>query len=122
MLKKERASLRLKLSQIVKATGTSTQETLNSVSEGQTLPSPEGPEIMDPNDMEILSDSLPQLAENSFDDMWFPCMWRPHFRDRCQQIFDSKEVRLTILQEFGKRLLIATFRIWKDISKNTFMI
>ncbi|KAF8838188.1 hypothetical protein BDN67DRAFT_121118 [Paxillus ammoniavirescens] len=99
MLKKERASLRSKLSQIVKVTGTSTQETFNSVSEDHILPSPEGPEIMDPNDMEILSDSSLQLAEISFDDTWFPCMWRPHFRDRCQQIFDSKEDLERHLQE-----------------------
>ncbi|KIK94326.1 hypothetical protein PAXRUDRAFT_457755 [Paxillus rubicundulus Ve08.2h10] len=104
MLKKERASLKFKISQLVKATGNSTQETSNFVTEDQTLLSPEGPEIMDPNDMEIMSVSLPELPELSFDDTWFPCMWRPYFRDRCQQIFDSKEDLERHLQEHLRNL------------------
>ncbi|KAF9223102.1 hypothetical protein BS17DRAFT_153756 [Gyrodon lividus] len=91
MLKKERASLKSKLSQLVKAAGTSTQETSNPVPEDQTAPLPEDLESMEFNDMDILLDPLPQSGETSFDDTWFPCMWRPQFRDQCQQVFDSKE-------------------------------
>ena len=90
LLKKERASLRAKLSKLAKMTDNSTQE--NS----QPAPSPlilEDPESMDPNDMEILPDPVPQSSDATFDEL-FPCMWRPQWRDQCQQIFDTKEVSL----------------------------
>lgn len=91
LLKKERASLRLKLTKLAKMADSSTQEA------SQPAPSPvilEDPECMDPNDMEILPDPMPQSLDATFDEL-FPCMWRPQWRDQCQQIFDSKEVGLS---------------------------
>lgn len=91
LLKKERASFRSKLSKLGKLTDSSTQETSNSAPAPPVL---EGPESMDPNDMEILPDPTPQSLDATFDEpALFPCMWRPQWRDQCQQIFDAKEVR-----------------------------
>ncbi|KAG8221467.1 hypothetical protein J3R82DRAFT_1674 [Butyriboletus roseoflavus] len=92
-LKKERASLRSTLSRLVKMADGSTQETSHSA---PAPPSLEGFESMDPNDIMILSDdTMPQSSDNSFDEpALFPCMWRPQWRDQCQQIFDTKEVCL----------------------------
>lgn len=90
-LKKERASLKSKLSQLLKMADSSTQETSLSA---PAPPIPEDPENMNPNDMMILSDPMSQSSDVSFDEpaLLFPCMWRPQWRDQCQHIFDTREV------------------------------
>ncbi|KAF8132565.1 hypothetical protein EV363DRAFT_112573 [Boletus edulis] len=99
LLKKERASLRSKLSKLIKKAdnGTSTRETPLSA---PALPIVDDFEDMDPNDVEALPDPTPQ---STFDEpSLFPCMWRPQWRDQCQQIFDTKEVRLARRCEFAQ--------------------
>lgn len=96
-LKKERASLRSKISQLVKLADSGTQEPCHSAPAPPIL---EDPESMDPNDMEISPDPTPQSSDVGFDEL-FPCMWRPQWRDQCQQIFDTKEVRLCSTCEFN---------------------
>lgn len=111
VLKKERASLQSKLLQLAKA------KTAESGSDGArersvplslaapTAPSPprlppppttmDDPEGIDPNDMDPPTSQSP--LEVSFDEpALFPCMWRPQWRDQCQQVFDTKEVRLVL--------------------------
>ncbi|KAF8552803.1 hypothetical protein OG21DRAFT_1485924 [Imleria badia] len=90
LLKKERASLKSKLSKLAKTGDRSTQETSHSAP--PPPPILEVPESMDPNDMELLPDPTLQSSEATFDEpALFPCMWRPQWRDQCQQIFDCKE-------------------------------
>lgn len=92
LLKKERASLRSKLSKLTKIADSSIQETSCSA------PAPASsilldPDSLDPNDMEMLPDPMPRSLDNSFEEPGlFPCMWRPQWRDQCQHVFDSKEV------------------------------
>lgn len=93
LLKKERVSLKSKLSKLAKTTDGSTHEIIHSAPPPPVL---EDPESIDPNDMELLSDPAPQSLDITLDEpTLFPCMWRPQWRDQCQQIFDCKEVRHT---------------------------
>lgn len=97
LLKKERASLRSKLSKLThKPDGGSPQEKDTSDSAPPALPPPivGDPDRIDPNDMDILPDPmLPQSADVTLDEpALYPCMWRPQLRDQCQHVFDAKEV------------------------------
>lgn len=91
LLKKERASLRSKLSKRAKmADSSSTQETSHSAPAPPVL---EDPNSVDPNDMEMLPDPISQSLDEA---ALFPCLWRPQWRDQCQHVFDAKEVRLML--------------------------
>lgn len=121
LLKKERASLRSKLSKRRKAVDsevtTSTQETPLSV---PTPPILEDPESIDPNDTGILPDSMAQSLDATLDEpALYPCMWRLLWRDQCQLIFDTKEVCFS-WRAWIRRVvsLMMICRILRDICKN----
>lgn len=113
LLKKEKASLKSKLAKLAKMADRSTQDTSYSAPVPPLLQDPDSldpndmepvppllqdPDSLDPNDMEMLPDPTPPLSDASVEEpALFPCMWRPHWRDQCQHVFDTKEVRLACI-------------------------